>query len=350
MSKAGVVSLAILLALWMAPSPGLAQEAEEKATEKVSLGEAAEEIARRGKVNVLLVEEVAKREVVPPGSGSWRVDLFRCAEEAEAVVWPLGGETFVLAHSGSLNVGFDDADCTVVFYMLASNAGANVVIAGSELGAMDLDAAGNPMRLLDQIARERGLVVPRERGWICRISTPENERRISTRPLAPETRNALGLGYSKPECRRRFSFDVKEKRASAVLKQISKVVGLPITIDERIDHEPITLKLDEAPWREALEAIAWVTGGAVWDDGKGSISIRQIPRITMQFQGAEIAIVVDLIARNSKITLEVDEAIAGTCTMNIRNVAWRDLLYALSRNQPFHLGVKPDGTLIAEPF
>ena len=346
------VHLAVLAAalLWPA-TPGLAQETEEKGESKPQLTEVAERIGRAGEVNCLLGYGLDEKEVVFEESGSWRQDLYNVAEKMDCRVWPLGGETFVVYASPPLSFDFDGADAYVVLDLAARNSASGLLVFSGLSDSLDIHMRDESAdAIFSFVATELNLVVLRERGWIFRISTPEHERRVSARPLPVETLNALGLGYSRPENRKRVSLDVKGDKPSTAIRQVSEAVGLAIGVDEKLDEEPITLKLVNAPWREALEAIAWKAGATLWDDGKGSVSVRRIPRLNMEFVDADVRIVVDLIARNSGVSLEVGEDVYGGCGLNTRSTRWRDLLFSLSRKHPFHLRVKPDGTFVAEAF
>ena len=115
-------------------------------------------------------------------------------------------------------------------------------------------------------------------------------------------------------------------------------------------ESPVTLDLAGAPWRDAMEVLAWKTGCVVWDAGNGSVTLRRLPKMTMEFHQADVKIVLELVARNSGITLVMGEGLGGSCGMNVRDVAWRDLLYTMSRKHPFHIEATAPGVFSLTPL
>ena len=279
----------------------------------------------------------------------WRDALNEVAIQVHADIWPLGEETLLLIPKLPVSMQFQGASTDMLLDLILRHSGGNIVGFEGDLGTLDVDFQETPFReVLAEVCAKKDVLMMREGRFIYRISTPEHERRIASRPLPPETMNALGLGRSHADRRDRVTLRGDNKKASEFLKEITKTTGIPVQIDDDID-EPISLDLAEIRWRDAIEVIAYETWGVVWDDGEGTVRIHDIPGCSMAFTTA-LHLVMDMIVKAGGGRLEIDGGVMGSSQINTRDAPWRDLLYSLSRKVPFHLRVKPDGTFVAEPF
>jgi hypothetical protein len=247
---------------------------------------------------------------------------------------------------------FLEADIKVVLDLVARNVGINLEVAGAVegvIGYMRVEAV--PWRdLLVALSRALPFTLRSERAPILRCSTEEEEGRLGGDPVSPEALAALGLGRSKASGKDRMSIHVREGRASEVVGQIAREAGLAVGIDADLAEKSLTLERNDLPWRDVLETVAGKIGGVVWDDGKGQVSIRRVPRITLELHYTDPAVMLELIARTAGIRLEVAREIRSRVTVNYRDVPCRDALVSLSRSGLFNLRVAPDGTFLAEGF
>ena len=86
----------------------------------------------------------------------------------------------------------------------------------------------------------------------------------------------------------------------------------------------------------------------MWDRGKGSVELGRLPKVTMEFHEAEVKVVLSLIARNTRINLVMSDNLGRSCGMNVKIVSWRDVIYAMSREHPFHIEAQAPGVFIID--
>ena len=88
----------------------------------------------------------------------------------------------------------------------------------------------------------------------------------------------------------------------------------------------VTLNLTDVPWREALD-IACELAGTVVDERKGGVlAIEEPERVTFKFQNQDIREVIDTIATLASANIVVAPEVAGTISLNLTDVPWRDAL------------------------
>ncbi|MCZ6602224.1 MAG: hypothetical protein O6952_04395, partial [Planctomycetota bacterium] len=330
------VTVPFLLLLSLSCACG--QDAQQ--VENVTLREALRAISREGGVNVIVLDRIADKKVEPNPEGTklgWEEELERIADQFKADLWPLGEKTYAFAPYEPVTMDFRDANVGIIFDLINRNTAANMMVGWGVEGFVTLNVRNAPIRrVIESIAYTKKSVVIRERGSIYRISTREHEERLARHALPIETLNALGLGTSRARKAEIVSIDGAEIPASELVGRIAEASGVQISIDPRIDL-PLTLEMKDTPWKDALEAIAWKIDVVVWDEGKGVVRIRRIPRISMEFVDAEIKVVLDLIAHNAEINLVISQDVQGSGSLAVRALPWRDALYSLSRKVPFHI-------------
>ncbi|MCZ6690319.1 MAG: hypothetical protein O7H41_11995 [Planctomycetota bacterium] len=323
------------------------QEGDEPA--KLPLAEAAARVSGEIKGSILVYPGL-KGEVKLPDRSLEPLEQVRfIADQVGASVWPFGTASFLLTASRPVKGIFEDAPVSRVLDEVSTKMGVDLVYLSSTAKTVSIEGRGDTaLTFLERVCGEADLVLIRERGLILRFSTEEHEKRLAARPLADETLAALGLGLSVGKKDAVVSLDFAETAVSEIVALIAEKAGISIEVEERVAPAEISLRMKDAPWKDALEAVSILSEAAIWDDGKGVVSLRRIPRITMEFSGADTGIVLDLIARNAEVDLEISEELEGVVSLNLRNVAWRDAVYTLSRCHPFHLELSKDGKLVAK--
>ena len=94
------------------------------------------------------------------------------------------------------------------------------------------------------------------------------------------------------------TIDVRDKDLREVLSQIGEQVKGNIVVDPQVE-EKVTLTLETIDWREALDILARETNCVVVEVSNRLIRFTQPPSINIEFQDAELAVVLELLAKQS---------------------------------------------------
>ena len=136
--------------------------------------------------------------------------------------------------------------------------------------------------------------------------------------------------------------DVKDKDLREVLSVISRKVGVNIVTDPQVD-EKITVTLDRVEWRLALQHIARLTNCRIVEESERLIRFTQPPVINMEFQDADLRIVLDLLAKQSGANIVIASDVKGAVSLSLREVPWEDALQTIVKTAGYtivedHLG------------
>ncbi len=121
------------------------------------------------------------------------------------------------------------------------------------------------------------------------------------------------------------TIDVRDKDLKEVLAQIGTQVGVNIVPDPEIE-ETVTLTLDAIDWRQGLDILARETNCVVLEISDRLIRFTQPPSINIEFQDAELAVVLELLAKQSGANIVIAEEVQGKVSLTLRDVPWREAL------------------------
>ena len=125
-----------------------------------------------------------------------------------------------------------------------------------------------------------------------------------------------------------ITLDVRDKDLSEILKFISRRVGINVIADPDVD-EKVTIQLDSIDWRNALEVLARQAHCEILDVSDRLIRFTQPPSISMEFQDADIKIVIELLAKQAGANIMMASDIQGKVSLSLREVPWREALTAV---------------------
>lgn len=165
-------------------------------------------------------------------------------------------------------------------------------------------------------------------GWSLRLDAQNEERRINMTPdpLAEFQEDSRRTG--------RITLDVKDKDLAVILQSISKRVGVNVIADPEI-NETVTIRLENMDWREALEAIARQTHCRIVERSGNYIRFTQPPSISMEFQNADLRVVLELLAKQSGANILIAEEVKGNVSLSLRDVPWQDALEAIVKTNGY---------------
>ena len=118
---------------------------------------------------------------------------------------------------------------------------------------------------------------------------------------------------------------LKDKDLADVLRYISHQVGVNIIADPEI-KEKVSVELDHVEWRKALDVIARQTHSKIVEESERLIRFTQPPSISMEFQDAEIKVVLELLAKQAGANIVIAQNVKGKVSLSLREVPWQDAL------------------------
>ncbi len=125
-----------------------------------------------------------------------------------------------------------------------------------------------------------------------------------------------------------ITLDVRDKDLREILSFISRRVGVNIIADPEVS-ETVTVQLDSIDWREALGVIANQARCEIVDVSDRLIRFAQPPSISMEFQDADIKVVLELLAKQAGANIMLASDIQGQISLSLREVFWREALDAI---------------------
>ncbi|MGE3165828.1 MAG: secretin N-terminal domain-containing protein [Planctomycetota bacterium] len=122
-----------------------------------------------------------------------------------------------------------------------------------------------------------------------------------------------------------ITIDVRDKDLREVLQGIGRQVDINIVADPEV-NEKVTISLDSIEWRQALSVIARQANCKILFESPRLIRFSQPPAISIEFQDADLKVVLDLLAKQSGANIVIAEDITGKVSLSLRDVPWRDAL------------------------
>lgn len=151
----------------------------------------------------------------------------------------------------------------------------------------------------------------------------------SVSPLAAQEPGA-GEGVTAARPRRTdtldyITIDVRDKDLREVVSDIGRQVDVNIVVDPNV-QETVSISLDAVEWRKALELIARETECTIVQETPRLIRFTQPPQISIEFQDADLKVVLELLAKQSGANIVISEDVQGKVSVALREVPWREAL------------------------
>ena len=162
-------------------------------------------------------------------------------------------------------------------------------------------------------------------------SAPEG-RSVQTADSPPSTPQEASVppsgGAVVPEPAVEISLDLTDVDLHQALQALSRRVGVNIVADPDV-KEKVTVHLDQVSWRKALDVIARQAKCTIVTESERLIRLTQPPSISMEFQDADITVVLQLLAKQAGVNVIFGSDIQGKVTLNLREVPWMDAFEAV---------------------
>ncbi len=148
--------------------------------------------------------------------------------------------------------------------------------------------------------------------------------------------DGIDPSFTENQMSGRINLDVKDRDLREILGFISRQVNVNVIPDPGIE-EKVTIRLDNLHWRQALEAIARQAHCKIIEESENYIRFTQPPSISMEFQNADIRVVLELLAKQSGQNILIADDVKGNVSLSLRDVPWQDALDAIVKTNGYTL-------------
>jgi type IV pilus assembly protein PilQ len=119
------------------------------------------------------------------------------------------------------------------------------------------------------------------------------------------------------------TFDVVERPLKDVVAFIQDKTDVNLVISKEAEEIPVTVKLRNLPWREALEIVVERAGAQIDEKSQNLIRIEKPPRVQFAFENADVRVVIKAIADLAGANIIVGREVEGTVTLSLNDIPWR---------------------------
>ncbi len=137
-----------------------------------------------------------------------------------------------------------------------------------------------------------------------------------------------------PSADSRVTLHVKATPLVDVVNYLRARSGVNLVVADGAEGS-ITVDLDQVPWRLALETVVEQAGCVLVDKAANLIRVEKPPRVTFEFAGADVRVVVDSIAKLAGASVVVAPEVEGTVYLRVNNVPWRTALDTVVKSLGF---------------
>jgi len=141
-----------------------------------------------------------------------------------------------------------------------------------------------------------------------------------------EPGNFLGAGYVNLDC--------KDEDLSVALKTLSASAGVNIIADANV-KEKVTISVERLHWMEAMKLLAKQSNCKVVRVSPRLVRFTQPATVSMEFNDADLRLVVDLIAKQAGVNIVIGKQVEGKVSFSLNNVPWREALDTLVKTAGF---------------
>lgn len=146
------------------------------------------------------------------------------------------------------------------------------------------------------------------------------------------------------------SFDVVERPLKDVVLLIQEFTEVNLVLAVEAESVPVTVKLKKLPWREALEVVVEKAGCQLDERSANLIRIERPPRVSFEFENADVRIVIKAIADIAGANIVVGREVEGTVTVSLHDIPWRVALDTISKTLGYTVVAEERGILrIVDP-
>lgn len=146
------------------------------------------------------------------------------------------------------------------------------------------------------------------------------------------------------------TFDVVERPLKDVVAFIQDKTDVNIVVAKEAEEIPVTVKLRNLPWREALEIVVERAGAQLDERSQNLIRIEKPPRVKFTFENADVRVVIKAVADIAGANIIVGREVEGNVTLTLNDIPWRVALETIAKTLNFTVVEEERGILrIVDP-
>lgn len=122
-----------------------------------------------------------------------------------------------------------------------------------------------------------------------------------------------------------------------VLKELQQQTGVNFVATAEVDNDVRVrdVNLVNVPWRDALKVLLTQTEAVIEEESVNLVRIGRPPRVKMEFRNAQLAAVLDTIAKFSNVSIIISSQVQGTVTARFNNIPWNEAMDSLVKTGGF---------------
>lgn len=148
---------------------------------------------------------------------------------------------------------------------------------------------------------------------------------VLTAPALAQDRAEAGKGPGE------VSFEVAERPLKDVVAFIQEKTDVNIVLSREAEDIPVTVKLKNLPWREALEVVVERAGAQIDERSANLIRVEKPPQVNFDFNDAPVREVIKAIAVTSGANIVVAREVEGSVTLTLNDIPWRVALETICK-------------------
>lgn len=146
------------------------------------------------------------------------------------------------------------------------------------------------------------------------------------------------------------TFDVVERPLRDVIAYIQEKTEVNLVLTKEAEEIPVTVKLRNLPWREALDVVAERAGAQVDERSPNLIRIEKPPRVTFDFENADVRVIIKAIADTAGANIVIGKEVEGQISLTLTDIPWRTALDTIVKTLGFAVVQEERGILrIVDP-
>jgi type II secretory pathway component HofQ len=136
----------------------------------------------------------------------------------------------------------------------------------------------------------------------------------STTAFAQDAPAKSARGDDKGKGTGEVTFDVVERPLKDVIANIQEKTDVNIVVSKEAEEIPVTVKLRNLPWREALEVVVERAGAQLDEKSANLIRVEKPTSVRFAFENADVRVVIKAIADLAGANIVVGREVEGTVT------------------------------------